>query len=48
LPDPEAEAAPAGKIKLLMVYNGGHDFHDFQRTLMPVLEKTGALPAGPM
>ena len=37
-----ADAAPAGKIKLLLVYNGGHDFKTFRSVTTPVLEKTGA------
>jgi len=38
---PEASAAPAGKIKLLMLHNGGHSFEGFKTALDPVLEKTG-------
>lgn len=37
----EANAADAGKIKLLMVHHGGHDFGGFQRNMNPVLEKMG-------
>jgi uncharacterized protein len=40
-PTYSADAAPAGKIKLLMVYNGGHDFKGFQPIMTEVLKKTG-------
>ena len=36
-----AEANTRGKIKLLMVYNGGHDFNAFKSTMTPILKKTG-------
>lgn len=36
-----AQAAPAGKIKLLLVRNGGHDFDGFRTVFVPVFEKTG-------
>lgn len=38
---PAADKAPRGKIKLLMVYNGGHDFKGFKAAIDPVLDKTG-------
>jgi len=38
---PDASAAPAGKIKLLMLHNGGHSFEGFTKAMDPVLEKTG-------
>ena len=31
----DASAAPAGKIKLLMVHNGGHNFNGFKQTMDP-------------
>jgi len=37
----DASAAPAGKIKLLMLHNGGHSFEGLKKALDPVLEKTG-------
>ena len=37
-----ATAAPAGKTKLLMVFNGGHDFKGFKAIMDEVLDKTGA------
>lgn len=36
-----AQAAPAGKIKLLLVANGGHDFKGFKSVITEVLDKTG-------
>jgi type 1 glutamine amidotransferase len=38
---PDAIPARAGKIKLLMVHNGNHRFDAFQKTMNPVLDKTG-------
>jgi len=38
---PRADAAAPGKIKLLLVANGGHDFKAFKAVMAPILEKTG-------
>jgi type 1 glutamine amidotransferase len=41
IPALDATAAPAGKIKLLMIHNGGHSFEGFKKTMDPVLDTTG-------
>jgi type 1 glutamine amidotransferase len=38
---PAADAVPRGKIKLLMVHNGGHDFQGFRAVMDELLAKTG-------